>query len=157
MSHEMLPVLSCAVPTIKTIIVQWEHLSVHLPHCAPYIKVGLKYANKYYSCMDKMNAHAIVMCKCIFYSRIVDSPLFIVVDPTLQLTWIEEHWSPAEVLKVCNVVLEKASSYLFWSIRYWTYLDDGVSQPWTFSINNRPYAASNRPAPVPAPAEANQA
>ena len=103
----MLPVLSRAVPTIETIIVQWQHLSMHLPRCAPYIKVGLKYANKYYSCMDKTNAYAIAMCKCISYFRIVDSPLFIVIDPTLHLTWIEEHWSPAEVLKVRNVVLEK--------------------------------------------------
>ena len=57
--------------------------------------------------MDKTNAYVIAMCKCISYFGIVDSPLFIVVDPTLRLTWIEEHWSPAEVLKVCNVVLEK--------------------------------------------------
>ncbi|KAL4062692.1 hypothetical protein J3A83DRAFT_4109251 [Scleroderma citrinum] len=31
MLHETLPVLSCAVPTIKTVIVQWEHLSTCLP------------------------------------------------------------------------------------------------------------------------------
>ena len=127
MSHKTLPVLSCAVPTIETLIVQWEHLSTHLPQCAPYIKVGLEYANKYYSCMDKTNAYVIVMCKCILYSRIVDSPLFIVVDPTLHLTWMEEHWSSAEVLKVHHVVLEKVDSYLFWSLRYWTYLDGRVS------------------------------
>ncbi|KIM54018.1 hypothetical protein SCLCIDRAFT_31420 [Scleroderma citrinum Foug A] len=78
MSHKMLP-----------------HLSMHLPRCAPYIKVGLKYANKYYSRMDKTNAYAIAMF----------------VDPTLCLTWIEEHWSPAEVLKVRTVVLEKMVEY----------------------------------------------
>ncbi|KIM68662.1 hypothetical protein SCLCIDRAFT_20020 [Scleroderma citrinum Foug A] len=80
MSHEMLLVLSQAVPTIETIIVQWQHLSVHLPRCAPYIKT---------------NAYVIVMF----------------VDPTLRLTWIEEHWSPAEVLKVRTVVLEKMVEY----------------------------------------------
>ena len=79
---------------------------MHLPQCVPYIKVGLKYANKCYSHMDKTNTYAIAMCKCIFYSRIVDSPLFIVIDPTLHLTWIEKYWNPA-------VVLEKVSLYLF--------------------------------------------
>ncbi|KAL4064004.1 hypothetical protein V8B97DRAFT_1876341, partial [Scleroderma yunnanense] len=97
MSHDTLPVLSHAVPTIETVIVQWEHLSTHLSQCVLYIKVGLEYAKKYYPHMDKTNAYAIMMF----------------VDPTLHLTWMEEHWNSAEVFKVCNVILEKVNSYLF--------------------------------------------
>ncbi|KIM55528.1 hypothetical protein SCLCIDRAFT_30313 [Scleroderma citrinum Foug A] len=106
MSHKTLPVLSCAVPTIETLIIQWEHLSTHLPQCAPYIKT---------------NAYVIMMF----------------VDPTLHLTWMEEHWSSAEVLKVHHVVLEKMAEYR----------SHGLVG------NNRLYAASDCPAPTPVPAD----
>ncbi|KAL4064539.1 hypothetical protein J3A83DRAFT_4191258 [Scleroderma citrinum] len=39
MLHEMLPILSHAVPIIETVIIQWEHLTAHLPQCVPYIKL----------------------------------------------------------------------------------------------------------------------
>jgi hypothetical protein len=65
MSGEKMPMLSQAVPSFETFIVQWEQLSVSEPRFAPYINIGLEYARKYYHRMGETNAYAIAMRKYI--------------------------------------------------------------------------------------------
>jgi len=44
MSSESTPVLDGALPSFEMFIMQWESLAINTPHCTPYIKVGLEWA-----------------------------------------------------------------------------------------------------------------
>ena len=58
-----MPTLSHVMLIFETFIIQWEHLSMQAPQCAPFIEAGLSYTREYYLCMGKMDAYAIAMCK----------------------------------------------------------------------------------------------
>lgn len=45
-------------------MIQWEELGDKAPFCAPFVKVGLEYAKKYYQRLGEMRAYIVAMCKC---------------------------------------------------------------------------------------------
>lgn len=63
MSSESMPVLSGAIPAFEMLMLQWETLATNAPQCAPYIKVGLEWAQEYYQRMGQTPAYMIAMCK----------------------------------------------------------------------------------------------
>jgi hypothetical protein len=65
MSSESTPVLSGAVPAFEVFMAQWKSLSEAIPHCAPFTKVGLEWAETYYKRMGRTRAYAVAMCKLI--------------------------------------------------------------------------------------------
>jgi hypothetical protein len=70
MSKEKTPVLAGTVPTFKRFMTSWEKLAEKNQHLAPVIKVGLKFAYKYYKKMDDTDAYMMSMCESnIFYLR----------------------------------------------------------------------------------------
>ena len=107
MSGESLPLLSHAVPSFKTIIIQWEHLQTSAPHCMPFIDVGLVTARDYYQCMGRTSAYAIAMCTHYYiYVTFVLSENITVVDPTIHLTWIKVNWSNNKVIRVKGRIID---------------------------------------------------
>jgi hypothetical protein len=97
MSGESTPLLSGAVPAFETFMAQWEHLCDVAPRCSPYIEVGLRWARSYYTRMGKTRAYAISMRKSLFSIYALNLlTVRLVVDPTIRLTWIDEHWSSSE-------------------------------------------------------------
>lgn len=60
---------------------------------APMIDVGLTWADKYGHKMSETNKYGIAMCKFCLGTGHSISWLFIVVDPTLCLSWIDGHWA----------------------------------------------------------------
>ncbi|KAG9315120.1 hypothetical protein JVU11DRAFT_4241 [Chiua virens] len=95
MLGETLPLLSCAVPTFKVVIVQWEHLKISAPYYALFIDIGLVFAKGYYDHMRRTHAHAIVMF----------------IDPTIHFTWMEMNWKQNEVTRVKGHILELIEKY----------------------------------------------
>ncbi|KIK28759.1 hypothetical protein PISMIDRAFT_50748, partial [Pisolithus microcarpus 441] len=76
MSSESRPILSKAVPAFEMVILRWQALAKHAPHCGAIINAGLDQAKQYYQQMGHMTAYCIVMF----------------VDPTICLTWVDCHW-----------------------------------------------------------------
>ena len=63
MSSESHSVLSCAVPTFEIFMTGWEKLRDSNARMAPFIRVGLKWAEVYYKRMDETCAYIIAMCE----------------------------------------------------------------------------------------------
>ncbi|KIK20175.1 hypothetical protein PISMIDRAFT_73321, partial [Pisolithus microcarpus 441] len=96
MSSESRPVLSKAVPAFETVILRWQALVKHTPHCGAIINARLDRAEQYYQQMGHMTAYCIAMCTCILFFILMMSlrSSFTVVDPTIRLTWVDRHWGP---------------------------------------------------------------
>ena len=65
MSAESMPVLSGAVPSFKIFMTRWEQLHARHPQLKPWINVGLKWAEKYYTRMDDTDAYVVAMCELL--------------------------------------------------------------------------------------------
>ncbi|KAG9310337.1 hypothetical protein JVU11DRAFT_9467 [Chiua virens] len=63
MLSESTPILGGAIPSFKTLMVQWEVLATNVPQCAPFINIGLEWAEMYYQHMGQTHAYVIAMCK----------------------------------------------------------------------------------------------
>jgi hypothetical protein len=61
MSAELMPVLSGAVPSFEIFMTRWEKLRTTYPELKPWVDVGLKWAKKYYTCMDDTDAYVVAM------------------------------------------------------------------------------------------------
>ena len=94
MSRESTPLLTGAIPTFEMFMTVWENLANKKQHLKRYINIGLEWATKYYVKMDNTCAYIIVMCEYCSTLYFVDHDLFIIVvlNPSIKLTWIWEHW-----------------------------------------------------------------
>lgn len=63
MAKEKTPVLAGAIPSLEIFMSRWERLAAQSTRLEDPIKVGLKFAYKYYARMDKTSAYVISMCK----------------------------------------------------------------------------------------------
>ena len=63
MSSERMPILGGVIPAFELSMMQWEQLDVNTCHYAPFIKLGLKWAQKYYQHMGQTHTYTIAMCK----------------------------------------------------------------------------------------------
>ncbi|KAI6139139.1 hypothetical protein EDD17DRAFT_1500406 [Pisolithus thermaeus] len=88
MSGESTPKLGSAVPAFETFIEEWKRLSNAVPHCTAYIRPGLAIADTYYKKMGKTKAYVVTMF----------------VDPTIHMTWINEHWSLLNATEANQVI-----------------------------------------------------
>jgi hypothetical protein len=61
MSAESMPVLSSAVAIFKIFMSEWEDLAKKFKKLVPWIKVGLRWAKKYYNLMNDTDAYIITM------------------------------------------------------------------------------------------------
>ena len=104
MSGECTPLLGTAVPMFEMFIVQWDALSKLVPRCSPFIKAGLECAKQYYKRMGNTRAYIIAMRKSILiYGSLLT---FVVVNPTIRLTWIMQHWSDEDKVAARQVIME---------------------------------------------------
>jgi hypothetical protein len=63
LAREDTPVLAGVIPVFEIFMSKWETLARKKPRLKPFIDEGLKWATKYYVCMDTTNAYIIGMCK----------------------------------------------------------------------------------------------
>jgi len=63
MSSESRPRLGSAVSHLELFMTAWESKANKTPRLRPYIDVGLKWAKKYYKCMDNTHAYVVAMCR----------------------------------------------------------------------------------------------
>jgi len=69
MSAERTPILSGAIPAFELFMTAWEQLGEKHPRLARWTNIGIEWAKKYYSKMDKTNAYVIAMCEFKFIIR----------------------------------------------------------------------------------------
>ncbi len=65
MSAESMPVLSGAVLSFEIFMSRWEKLRTKYPELKPWVDVGLKWAERYYTHMDNTDAYVVVMCELL--------------------------------------------------------------------------------------------
>ncbi|RDB18589.1 hypothetical protein Hypma_014780 [Hypsizygus marmoreus] len=63
MVKEKTPVLAGAIPSLKRFMSRWERHAEMVPRLRAPIKLGLKFAYKYYQRMDNTTAYVIAMCE----------------------------------------------------------------------------------------------
>ena len=63
MSAESMPVLSGAIPSFEIFMTRWEKLRTQFPVLKPWVDIGLKWAAKYYVCMDDTDVYVVAMCE----------------------------------------------------------------------------------------------
>jgi hypothetical protein len=68
MLAKSMPVLSGAILSFEIFMMQWEKLHVTYPELAPWVNIGLEWAEKYYDRMDDTNVYVIVMCELLLNS-----------------------------------------------------------------------------------------
>jgi hypothetical protein len=68
MLAELMPVLLGAIPSFEIFMMQWEKLRVMYPELAPWVNIGLEWAEKYYDHMDDTNVYVIAMCELLLNS-----------------------------------------------------------------------------------------
>jgi hypothetical protein len=61
MSAESMPVLSSAIAIFKIFMSEWEDLAKKFKKLVPWIKVGLRWAKKYYNLMNDTDTYIITM------------------------------------------------------------------------------------------------
>ena len=69
MSGESMPVLSSAVALFELFMTEWEARRDERPELAPWIKIGLKWATKYYRLMDDTDAYVVSMSEFFITSQ----------------------------------------------------------------------------------------
>ncbi len=65
MSAESMPVLSGAVLSFKIFMSRWEKLCTKYPELKPWVDVGLKWAERYYTHMDDTDVYVVMMCELL--------------------------------------------------------------------------------------------
>ncbi|KIK26369.1 hypothetical protein PISMIDRAFT_50153, partial [Pisolithus microcarpus 441] len=112
MSSESRPVLSKAVPAFKTVILPWQALAKHAPHCGAIINARLDWAEQYYQRMGHTTAYCIAMCTCILFFIL----MMITVDlpnvniPSLMNSQMTEYHSCLPVRQVGTQPTEPAQA-----------------------------------------------
>ncbi|KAF8137053.1 ribonuclease H-like domain-containing protein [Boletus edulis] len=95
MSSESMPILGGAIPAFKLLMIQWDALCIKAPHCAPFVKVGLDWAQKYYERMGQTRAYVIAMF----------------IDPTIRLSWIDQQWGTDAAARARADILKLMTEY----------------------------------------------
>jgi hypothetical protein len=65
MSAESMPVLLGAILSFEIFMMRWEKLHVMYPELAPWVNIGLEWAETYYDCMDNTDVYVIAMCELL--------------------------------------------------------------------------------------------
>jgi hypothetical protein len=95
MSVEKMPVLAGTIPAFELFMTQWETLGSKHPRLKPFIDIGLEWAMKYYSRMDRTQAYIIAMSTHLLFScSILNSKpdCVLVLNPCVRFSWIQNHW-----------------------------------------------------------------
>ena len=102
MSGESTPLLTGTIPAFEMFMMVWENLTNKKQDLKRYINIGLEWATKYYAKMDNTRAYIIAMCEYRLTLYFVDHDLFIIVvlNPSIKLTWIWEHWEEEYIVDV---------------------------------------------------------
>jgi len=73
MSAEQTPILSGAIPSFETFMMAWEQLGKKHPWLARWTDIGMEWAKKYYTKMDKTDAYVIAICEFKFIIHLGNS------------------------------------------------------------------------------------
>ena len=109
MSTEKTPVLSLVIPAFEELMEQWKEIAAFIPHCAPLIKIGLIWADKYNERMGATNAYAVAMCQSGELFTMFDisqTHNFIVIDPAIRMSWVQTHWDEARSNAAKSFILD---------------------------------------------------
>ncbi|KAG2363766.1 hypothetical protein BDR07DRAFT_1281363, partial [Suillus spraguei] len=77
-------------PAFEGLIQRWKLVGDLVPHCAPFVTIGLTWAAKYDDWMSLTGAYAVAMF----------------IDPTRCLSWINKHWSVPQITQAKNYILQ---------------------------------------------------
>lgn len=102
-----MPRLGLAVPYFELFMTGWEELQDNEPRLRPWLDVGLRWATKYYNRMDDTIAYVVAMRTCLLAVIIPGlKSSFSVVEPSIRMSWIEDHWDEAYIKRSKKVVLD---------------------------------------------------
>ena len=115
MSKEKMPVLVGAIPAFEMMMTRLERLATRQRHLASPIKVGLKFAYKYYSKMDDTDAYVMGMCESRYYclaSCDSKTDKYLVVHPGICLMWVMKYWNEKYKGEARTTILNVVCDYL---------------------------------------------
>ena len=69
LSKDKTPVLAGVIPVFEIFMTKRETLAAKRVWLKPFIDEELKWAKKYYVCLDNTTAYIVAMCKCICIMR----------------------------------------------------------------------------------------
>jgi hypothetical protein len=114
MSAESMPVLSGAVPSFEIFMTRWEKLRTKYPELKPWVDVGLKWAEKYYTRMDDTDAYVVAMCKLLpsslFNLELTTDLLLPVLNPCIRFEWMTRHWGGSYIRRAKTLIINLVST-----------------------------------------------
>ena len=115
MSAKLMPVLSGAVPSFEIFITWWEKLCTTYPELKPWVDVRLRWAKKYYTCMDNTNAYVIAMCELLLFFiqilyKLTTDLLPSVLNPCICFKWITCHWEGSYIRCAKAMIIDLVST-----------------------------------------------
>ncbi|KAJ7697181.1 hypothetical protein B0H17DRAFT_928548 [Mycena rosella] len=93
LSAEQTPTLSMALPAFELLLESWLCLQKELPELAHYIGVGIAKIQEYVNKGRQSRIYALAM----------------IINPTMKMAWIREHWPAPDALKAEEWMLEVVS------------------------------------------------
>ena len=88
------PILAGVVPCFEMFMSKWEILAEVNHNLVLWINTGLDWATRYYSRMDNTSAYIISMGMSLAI-LIIMNVLLEVLNPSIQMSWINKHWEQA--------------------------------------------------------------
>lgn len=114
LSAEKTPTLSMALPVFEMLLNSWLHLQTQIPELAHHIGVGISMIQKYVSKGRKSRIYALAMStfslNCTFKHPLTS--IYLVLNPTMKLEWIEEHWPANDAKQAQEWMLETVRLYI---------------------------------------------
>ncbi|KIL57978.1 hypothetical protein M378DRAFT_188346 [Amanita muscaria Koide BX008] len=95
MSSESLPILAGAIPAFEMFMTSWELLRDKHPRLRKWVNVGLSWAAKYYSRMDRTRSYIVAMF----------------LHPAIRMSWIRKHWDDMYIRDAEQKIKEIMTKY----------------------------------------------
>ena len=108
--------LAGTIPSFERFMTSWEKLAKKNQHLAPAIKVGLKFAYKYYNKMDDTSAYMVAMCESYLFYLSTTTNFILVLHPGIHVSWMREHWE-SQYFKKAESTLKKLVSHSNFMLR----------------------------------------
>lgn len=100
------PVLLGTVPSFEMFMTSWEQLPSKTPCLKPLVQPGLDLAYKFYDWMDRTVSYIIAWVHEIKFLSSSLMTLHQVLNPTMQMNWVQYHWETHYIDEAKKKVIE---------------------------------------------------
>jgi len=123
MSNEQTPILSGAIPSFEMFMSRWEKLITEQPRLEHVIQPGL-------IIMAEWTAHVLTLLQCVsvnyFFKKSNDT--FAVLNPSIHMSWIRNHWDRDYISQAEGKIWETVSHFrISWACLTHCAQDAGIS------------------------------